>query len=91
MESYFACPACGHRQLKLKYEVSYEYSYILDSNAPGLKNDIVFQPYLYDDRVQKFGEECIECCSCKKRYPCLFQGKQISLNQIQNILTSPAQ
>lgn len=73
MNTSFICPSCGHHRLVLKYEVMYEYSYILDANAPGLNNDQEFRSYVYDDRIQKLGEQYIECCACKKRHSCYLQ------------------
>lgn len=86
MKRLLTCPSCGNHRLKLKYEVVFSYAYLLDEDAPGLKNGAVFYPYLYDERVQKFGEQYIECEACKKRYPCFFQDAGAAAGQIQKIL-----
>lgn len=62
------CPVCKSSNLYFKHEASYVYSYVLDSNAPGSKNDEIFSPYLYDKREQTSSLEYVECEDCKTRY-----------------------
>lgn len=66
------CPVCNNRHLILKYEATYEYSYIIDSNAPGLSNTKELLPYMYDSREQKDAKQYIECQTCRTHYPCYF-------------------
>lgn len=84
------CPRCGGR-LELKYEATYEYSYVLDENAPGLHNQEAFLPYLYDRREQKKAEQFIACPRCGIRQPFVFslagpQGGQIDARQLRQVL-----
>lgn len=70
MESkIYSCPVCKSKDLYLKHEASYVYSYVLDSDAPGIKNAEMFSPFLYDRRDQTSSLEYIECEYCKTRFP----------------------
>jgi hypothetical protein len=66
------CPACTNDRLALKYEATYEYTYIIDSDAPGRGNTKELLPYLYDNREQKEAKQYIECSTCGATYPCFF-------------------
>lgn len=66
------CPVCNANHLILKYQATYEYSYSLDVNAPGLHNTKELLPYMYDSREQKDAQQYIECTICKTRFPCYF-------------------
>lgn len=69
MESkYHTCPICKSKDLYLKHEASYVYSYILDSDAPGMKNTEIYSPFLYDRREQTESFEYVECEKCKTRF-----------------------
>jgi ssDNA-binding Zn-finger/Zn-ribbon topoisomerase 1 len=78
----YVCPICGSKEMTLRHEASYVYSYIIDSNAPGLYNSDKFQSYLYDKREQKDSRNYIECNRCGTQYPYEFlngildQGKE---------------
>ncbi|NLZ83819.1 MAG: hypothetical protein GX915_09155 [Clostridiales bacterium] len=63
-ETKYICPICNSNKLVLKHEASYVYSYLIDSDAPGLKNSETFQSYLYDRREQTESKEYIECYQC---------------------------
>lgn len=64
----YSCPVCKSKNLYFKHEASYVYSYVLDSDAPGIKNTESFSPYLYDRRDQTSSLEYIECDQCKSRF-----------------------
>jgi transcription elongation factor Elf1 len=68
----FTCPACNGKTLVAKYEAKYVYSYIIDDDAPGLKNTEEFLPFLYDNREQKEARQYIECSVCGAQFPCYF-------------------
>lgn len=93
------CPVCRGHAFKIKYQVSYEYSYIIDANAPGLKNSQEFLPFLYDDREQTDAKQFLECSTCGAKYPCYFteweQGANIEALQravtVQPLLNSSEQ
>ncbi|MDU4962147.1 MAG: hypothetical protein E6X17_15935 [Sporomusaceae bacterium] len=70
------CPVCGSRQLLLKYEVSYEYAYTIDENAPGIANHDRFLPYLYDQRKQTASRQSISCPDCGASFPCHLDHRQ---------------
>lgn len=65
----YQCPICKGRDLTLRYEASYVYSYIVDSDAPGLKNSEEFLSFLYDNREQKNTRTYVECSQCGTQYP----------------------
>lgn len=70
--SQYICPICNSPALVLRYEASYCYSYVLDSDAPGLKNEEEFLSYLYDKRELKDDRTFIECNQCGTQYPYTF-------------------
>jgi uncharacterized protein YbaR (Trm112 family) len=84
------CPVCNGDQLILKYEATYEYSYIIDSNAPGLNNIEELLPHMYDNREQKDTKQYIECSTCKTNYPCYFDKwtEKINSKTIQKAIDS---
>ena len=84
------CSACGSTRLYLKYEATYEYSYVIDSNAPGRCNDLELLPYMYDTREQKEAKQYIECASCRKQYPCYFGewNTGVTAKAIQDAISS---
>ena len=63
------CPICNSSDLVLRYEASYIYSYVIDSDAPGLRNTEEFLSFQYDKREQKETRKYIECSSCRTQYP----------------------
>jgi glutaredoxin len=68
----YICPICNSNDLILRHEASYVYSYVIDSDAPGLKNSEEFLSYLYDKREQKDSREYIECKNCGTQFPYTF-------------------
>lgn len=84
------CPVCNDNHLILKYEATYEYSYIIDANAPGLNNTKELLPYMYDRREQKDAKQYLECRTCKTQYPCYFDKWTAGINskQIQAAISS---
>lgn len=67
-EQNYTCPVCNGKELYLKHEASYVYSYLMDSDAPGMKNSEMFSPFLYDRRNQTSSQEYVECDNCKTRF-----------------------
>ncbi len=85
MESnHYQCPICNCTNLTLRYEASYVYSYILDSNAPGLKNTDEFLSFLYDKREQKDTRTYIECNHCGTQYPYQLLDRCLNQNGSKN-------
>jgi glutaredoxin len=68
----YKCPICKSNELTLRYEASYIYSYVVDSDAPGLKNSEEFLSFLYDKREQKDTRTYVECNQCGTQYPYTF-------------------
>lgn len=81
------CPYCQSNRFTVKYEASYVYSYIIDSDAPGLKNTNEFLSYMYDNREQNKSIHYLECMSCKTRFPCYFnEWKNVNIEDLQHII-----
>lgn len=55
-----------------KYEAKYVYSYIINSDSPGILNTDEFFPFLYDRRDQTESKQFVECSECGTQYPCSF-------------------
>ncbi|MDF2486074.1 MAG: hypothetical protein K0R46_2242 [Herbinix sp.] len=70
--SKYRCPICHNKDLTLRYESSYVYSYALDGDAPGHKNSEEFLSFLYDKREQTGSKTFIECNQCGTQYPYTF-------------------
>lgn len=88
--NHIVCPICNGDHFVLKYEATYEYSYIIDSNAPGLNNTQELLPHMYDQREQKDTKQYIECRDCKTSYPCYFDKwtEEINSQTIQKAIDS---
>lgn len=74
----YKCPICSSSELTLRYEASYIYSYVIDSDAPGLKNSEEFLSFLYDRREQKDTRTYVECNQCKTQYPYTFLNEVLA-------------
>lgn len=85
----YICPVCNGRELMMKYEAKYVYSYVLDDNAPGLKNVNEFLPFMYDKREQLESNQFVECNKCKTRYPYVYGSSEegIDFNNLQKVIT----
>lgn len=80
----YNCPVCKSNNLILKHEASYIYSYLMDSDAPGIKNSETFSPFLYDRRDQTSSYEYIECSKCKTKFPYdMFKRLDNSSNKVK--------
>jgi len=84
------CPVCKGSNFSAKYEATYVYTYIIDSDAPGLNNKTQLLPYMYDSREQKESKQYIECNTCGAQYPCYYDegSKSIDFSRMQNALLS---
>lgn len=84
------CPNCNGNQFLMKYEASYVYSYVIDSDSPGLKNKDEFLPFLFDKREQKYIDQYIECNICHTKYPCYFNqlGEGINTEALKKVIRS---
>jgi DNA-directed RNA polymerase subunit RPC12/RpoP len=71
-DNHPTCPVCGSRKLAMKYEAKYVYTYVIDDDAPGLKNDTEFLPFLFDKREQTEANQYIQCSSCGAVLPCYY-------------------
>lgn len=84
------CPVCRADHFMLKYLATYEYSYRIDANAPGINNTKELLPYMYDTREQTDAKQYIECKSCKTKYPCYYDKwtEGITSQMIQEAIDS---
>lgn len=65
----YQCPLCEGKELIMRYEAGYVYSYVIDNDAPGLMNSDEFLSYLYDKRELKEARTYIECSKCGSQFP----------------------
>jgi hypothetical protein len=74
----------------LKYQATYEYSYRIDENAPGVNNTKELLPYMYDSREQKEANQYIECKGCGTNFPCYFDkwADGVTTKMIQEAIDS---
>ena len=84
------CPACNGDSFSIKYEAAYVYSYIIDSDAPGLNNTTEFLPFQYDQREQKDAKQYLQCRTCGSIYPCYVNDwdKGIGVKALQDAIDS---
>ena len=84
------CPVCKSSSFLLKYEATYVYSYVIDSDAPGLNNNEYFFSFLYDDREQKESKQFLECDSCGSKFRCYFNhwDNKIGVKNLQDAINS---
>jgi len=66
------CPNCHNDRFVVKYEASHVYSYVVDSDAPGRKNNEEFLSFLFDKRELTQSNQYLECQSCGGKFPCSF-------------------
>lgn len=71
-ENSLICPVCNNSNFLIKYEATYVYSYIIDSDAPGLRNKNEFLPFMFDNREQKDTKQFVECTTCGSQFRCYF-------------------
>lgn len=64
----------------MKYEAKYVYTYMLDKDKPGLKNENEFLPFLYDSREQTEANQYIECGYCGAKFPCYYTQAENGLD-----------
>lgn len=88
--NHVVCPVCNSNHLILKYQATYEYSYKIDANAPGVNNTKELLPYMYDSREQKGAKQYILCKNCGTNYPCYFDKwtEGITSKMIQETIDS---
>ncbi|PYG87617.1 hypothetical protein LY28_01989 [Ruminiclostridium sufflavum DSM 19573] len=87
-ESGLVCPLCASTSFCVKYEATYVYSYLIDSDAPGIKNTEEFLPFLFDSREQKETKQFIECGKCGAKFNCYFNqwDNKIDITDLQSAL-----
>lgn len=88
--NHVVCPVCKAENLELRYQATYEYSYKIDTNAPGVHNTKELLPYMYDSREQMGAKQYIECKSCGTSYPVYFDKwtEGITSHMIQEAINS---
>jgi len=65
------CPKCGGLDFEVKREVTYLYSYKLETPSSEITSaNKEALPFLFDNREKIDDKEYIECESCGNVYPC---------------------
>ena len=80
MDNKLLCPTCNSNKLSIKYEAKYVYSYMIDNDAPGLRNKEELLPFMYDKREQTQSRQYIECSVCGTQYPCFISQWNEGIN-----------
>lgn len=70
--NHMTCPVCSSRNLTLKYEAKYVYTYVIDNDATGLKNETEFLPFMFDTREQTEANQYLQCNDCGTSFPCYY-------------------
>jgi hypothetical protein len=88
-ENNLVCPNCSNSNFLIKYEATYVYSYIIDSDAPGLRNKDEFLPFMFDNREQKDTKQFLECITCGSKFRCYFNqwDNKIGLKTLQDAIS----
>jgi hypothetical protein len=88
-ETSLICPVCHNSNFLIKYQATYVYSYIIDSDAPGLRNKEEFLPFMFDNREQKDTKQFLECTSCGAMFKCYFNhwDNQVGLKALQDAIS----
>lgn len=87
-KSKYQCLVCDSSDLTLRYEANYVYSYVIDSDAPGLHNTDEFLSYLYDNREQTDSKTYVMCNNCGTHYPYHLLNEKLKRNTQQQKLYS---
>lgn len=84
------CPVCNANKFIIRYQATYVYSYLIDSDAPGSHNTEEFLPFMYDNREQQDTKQFLECRECGTKYDCYFNqwDKGKSLSDLQKAIDS---
>lgn len=69
-ERLITCPECGGRNFTVKREVTYLYSYRINTdNIDKTSDEMDSVPFLFDNREKEKSNEYIECDNCGARFP----------------------
>ena len=84
------CPLCHNNYFVIKYESTFVYSYVIDQDAPGIKNTNEFLSFMYDNRDKKESKQYIECQSCGSKFLCSFNqwNSSVGLEELQSIINA---
>lgn len=75
LEKSLTCPKCNGKSFVVKREVTYLYTYKINSDNIQEINDRTHSvPFLFDNREKENSNEYMECEKCGARYP-------VSLNE----------
>ncbi len=82
------CPLCHGGRFVVKYEVSHVYSYVVDSDAPGRRNNEEYLSFLYDELELTRSDQYLECRTCGAKFPCSFNvwNTDASLKELQDVI-----
>ncbi|MDT8718334.1 hypothetical protein IAI10_16835 [Clostridium sp. 19966] len=72
------CPKCKSKNLSIKREATYLYTYQISQNKKESSNKDEALPFLFDNRAKIDSKEYLQCESCGGKYPCKldeFSGK----------------
>jgi len=91
LKKSLTCPKCGGKDFIIKREVTYLYTYKINSDNIQETNDrIESVPFSFDNREKENSNEYMECERCEAKYPMSLSdySKQIDLTIIQKAIRS---
>lgn len=64
----FICPKCKSKNLDIKREATYVYTYKISSNNNLKEGEAL--PFLFDNRAKIASKEYLQCEDCGGKFPC---------------------
>ena len=66
------CPKCQNKELIIRREVSYVYSYKIDTDEESIESKLQEYPYLFYNREILDSKDYIQCSKCGAQFPFSF-------------------
>ena len=65
----FSCPKCQNKELIIRREVSYVYSYKIEADEKSIESKLSEYPYLFYNREILDSKDYIQCTKCGTQFP----------------------
>lgn len=89
LKKSLTCPKCSGKDFIVKREVTYLYTYRINSdNIQETDDKIDSEPFLFDNREKENSNEYIECEKCGAVYPITLNSSKIDLTIMQKAIVS---
>jgi predicted nucleic-acid-binding Zn-ribbon protein len=70
----FSCPKCQNKELIIRREVSYVYSYKIEADDKSIESKLSEYPYLFYNREILDSKDYIQCTKCGTQFPFSFEN-----------------